>query len=83
MDEGGVPDIERLKYAEIPDIDKEMAKDLKWKLRAGIANVMDRKMKEKYDYSKMVKENLTQELKEGLFNKFFASDKYNKYQFRQ
>ena len=82
VDEGGVGDNDKLKYAEIPDVEKEMVEDLRWKLRAGIANGIDRKMLDKYEYNEMVKENLAQDLREALFNKFFAGDRYNQYHFR-
>jgi hypothetical protein len=39
-------------------------------------------MLDKYQYDKMVKDDLPRERREALFNKFFASDRYNKYHFR-
>jgi hypothetical protein len=81
-DEGGSVRVEELKYSEISEIDKSTAKEIKWKLKAGLGNAMDYKMIDKYEYDKMVKDDLPRERREALFNKFFANDRYNKYHFK-
>ena len=39
--DSGIPSTEQIKYADIPDIQPEMLDDLKFKIRSGIANLMD------------------------------------------
>lgn len=79
--DSGIENTEQIKYSDIPDIQPEMLDELKFKIRSGIANLMDHKMVDKYEFNNVIKETVTLNSREELFNKFFAGDKYQKKHF--
>jgi hypothetical protein len=79
--DSGIVDTEQIKYSEISDITLQMYEDLELKIKAGIGNFMEHKMVDKYKFNDTIKELLPQNIREGLFNKFFASDKLHKSHF--
>lgn len=79
--DSGIINTEQITYSDIPDILPEKLDDLKFKINAGIANLMDHKMVDKYEFNTIIKEEISQTAREGLFNKFFASEKLQKKHF--
>lgn len=68
--DSGIESMEQIKYSDIPDIQPETLDDLKFKIRSGIANLMDHKMVDKYEFNNIIKETVPQNVREELFNKF-------------
>jgi hypothetical protein len=79
-DKGGQLTMNKLEYSNISEIDNIRAEEIKLKLKAGLGDEMDYMILDKYEYDKMVDD--LPKTREDLFNKFYCSDKYTKYHFK-